>query len=118
MQISDNFFQREQDRGKRRVERGGNRRCRSHGYQRFHFLRAQSQFAAQHGSDSRAHLHRRAFAAERNPAGERGGSAEEFSNHRAERDMPASRVEGGFRLWNPAPPGIGKKAIKQIAHDG
>ena len=41
------------------------------GNQRLHASRRQTQTPAQHRGDARADLHRRAFAAERNAAGQR-----------------------------------------------
>src|SRR4029077_16360588 len=64
----------------------------------------------------RAHLHRRAFASERNAARESRRGAKEFTEDGAEGNAAAAGVERGLRLRYAAAARIGKIAVEKIAH--
>ena len=117
VQIAHHFFEREQHGRHRRVESRRQRRRRAHRNQLANPVRAQAQTPAEHRRDSRAHLHRRPFASQRDAAGERCRAAPELPEHRAKADEAVAQEQRRFGLRDAAAACVGEKAREQIAGD-
>ena len=72
------------------------------GNQGAHAARAQTEPAAEHGRDARAHLHARTFAAQRDAAGQRDRAEPELAEHGAQADVAVAQEEGDLGLRNAA----------------
>ncbi len=116
MEIAYDFFKREKDGSKRRVESSSDGCGGANGDQRFDVFFAKAQVATENGCDSCADLHGGSFTAEWYAAGDRGGSAEEFSENGFQGDVAAAREECSFCLRNAAATRFRKIFEEEIAH--
>ncbi len=74
----------------------------------------ESQTPSQHRCEARSHLHRRAFPAQRDAAGERCRTAPELAEHGAQADETVAQKQRRLGLRDTAAAGIGKEAREQI----
>ena len=94
-----------------------NAAARAHRYQRLHVLGAESQAPGDHRGKAGADLDCRPLAAQRDPAGQRGGAEEELGEDGAERDVSVPEEQGRLGLGDAAAAGVGKPAVEQEAGD-
>ncbi len=114
VQIAHHFFEREQHGRHGCVESRRQRRRRAHRNQLANPVRPQSQAPPEHRCDSRAHLHRWSFAAQRDAAGERCRTAPELAEHRSKADETIAQEQRRFGLRDAAAAGVGEKTREQI----
>jgi hypothetical protein len=84
-------------------------------HERLHLFRFESQIPRNHRSDSRAHLHGRPLAPQRNAAGKRRGTAKELPKDGSETDAPAVDEKRVLGLRDAAAARKGEIAPQQIA---
>jgi hypothetical protein len=84
-------------------------------HERLHLFRFESQIPRNHRSDSRAHLHGRPLAPQRNAAGKRGGTAEELPKRGSKPDAPVVDEERVLGLRDSAASREREVAPQQIA---
>ncbi len=115
VQIAHHFFEREQHGGHGRVESRCERRRRAHWNQLANPVGAQSQPPSEYRCDSRAHLYRGPFAAQRDAARERCRAATELPEHGAKADETIAQEQRRLRLRDAAAAGVGEEARQQIS---
>ena len=103
VQIAHDLFEREEHRGDRSVECGGERGGSADGNQGSDLQSAQSESPRDDGCESGPHVDRGSLTSEWDSAGERNGAADELAHHGSERDAAVVNEERGARLWNAAP---------------
>ena len=91
MQIAGDLFEREDNRGQRRVERSGDRRGSSDWDEGLHSFGAQSEVPAENGSYPTPDLHRRPFAPQGDATCQCRRRAKELSKDRTKSDPAAPR---------------------------
>ena len=114
VEVSDDFFEGEENRGHGSVEGGGDGGGSADGDEGFYFFGAQAERASEDGSDAGADLDGRAFAAEGDAAGESDGGAKELSEDGAEGDAALAGEESGFGLRNAASARVREIFVQEI----
>ena len=113
VQVADDLFEREQDRGDRGVEGGRDRRRRSDGDQLPALLGIQMQRLSHRGGDPGADLRGRPLASQRDAAPQGEHSAEVLPEGHPERNPAVLRDQRGLGLRNAAAPRPLEPAVHQ-----